>query len=293
MGACAQGLQACILSVFWFSVSRTRIQQKTRVVLFSMSHGTFYRLSETLHIVIIYLILTSFQPPQKFTQTPSDPLNFVFWVCLLVSYTLSPCCHMPFTQEWILFSHSLMKAWLIESRWDGCPSRRFSHPYRGLLKLCYGGRCILGHVPDQGPSYPVTQFGWTANSRKSTAGSKFLQFHNYWGHCAHWNTQRFRNGSIPLHHHNTEFLGLHDLVFVMTCSVNCGTLHIQVCVFCKWCPVNYICHSWTHLKDNYRMHLIKICSATAKGLNICIKDRFQFLKFLKTCFHFVSMGYWV
>ena len=46
-----------------------------------------------------------------------------------------------------------------------------------------------------------------------------------------------------------KFLGLHDLVFVLTCSVNSGTLYAQVCVqSIKFAtPIKFL----THLKDNW------------------------------------------
>ena len=50
---------------------------------------------------------------------------------------------------------------------------------------------VLGHIADQGPSCPLSQFGWSPGS------SKRLPFHNYWGQCAPGNTQCFWDGIIP------------------------------------------------------------------------------------------------
>ena len=62
--------------------------RKSRVVLFSLSHSTFYRLSETLHIVVIYLTITSIQPPQRAnTQIPTPSLISVIG---LVCYGFTP-----------------------------------------------------------------------------------------------------------------------------------------------------------------------------------------------------------
>ena len=36
---------------------------------------------------------------------------------------------------------------------------------------------VLGHLPDQGPSSMIAQFGWPA-SRKSLGGSRLLPFQN-------------------------------------------------------------------------------------------------------------------
>ena len=46
---------------------------------------------------------------------------------------------------------------------------------------------VLGHLPDQGPSLPIAQFGWAASSRESFGGSKLLPFKNDGGHC-YWKT---------------------------------------------------------------------------------------------------------
>ena len=40
-----------------------------------------------------------------------------------------------------------------------------------LLELCQGDNRVLGHLPDQGPSLEIAQFGWAASSRKSLGGS--------------------------------------------------------------------------------------------------------------------------
>jgi hypothetical protein len=66
---------------------------------------------------------------------------------------------------------------------DGCPSGRFSHLHRGTLELLQSDHRVLGHIPDQGPSPPIAQFGQVTSSRKSLEGSKLLQFKNDGGHC--------------------------------------------------------------------------------------------------------------
>ena len=158
--------------------------------------------------------------------------------CLL---TNSKRAVQPFTEEWLPSGHSTIKAWLQHSTRDGCPSGKFSHLYRGTLELCQSYYRFLGHLPDQGPSPLIAQFGWAASSRKSLGGSKLLLFKNNGGHCVLGDLQCCRHflvpfpGSVPRHNHVSElyrqFLRPHGLVFDLTCAVNCGTLCRQVCAF--------------------------------------------------------------
>ena len=46
-----------------------------------------------------------------------------------------------------------------------------------------GDYWVLGHLPEQGPSPPIAQFGRAASSRNSLGGSKLLPFKNDGGHC--------------------------------------------------------------------------------------------------------------
>ena len=43
---------------------------------------------------------------------------------------------------------------------------------------------VFGHLPDQGPSPPIAQFGRAAGFRKCLGGSKLLPFKNDGGHCS-------------------------------------------------------------------------------------------------------------
>uniref|UniRef100_A0AAZ3QJG4 Myosin-binding protein C, cardiac-type n=1 Tax=Oncorhynchus tshawytscha TaxID=74940 RepID=A0AAZ3QJG4_ONCTS len=54
----------------------------------------------------------------------------------------------------------------------------FFHLHRGTLELCQSEHQVLGHLPDQGPSPPIAQFGQAASSKKSLGGSKLLPFKN-------------------------------------------------------------------------------------------------------------------
>ncbi|KAK6321545.1 hypothetical protein J4Q44_G00085210 [Coregonus suidteri] len=72
-------------------------------------------------------------------------------------------------------------------------------------------------------------------------GSKLLPFRNDGGNCVLGDLQCCRNvlvpfpRSVPRHNPVSElyrqFLQPHGLVFALTCTLNCGTLYIQVCVF--------------------------------------------------------------
>ena len=81
---------------------------------------------------------------------------------------------------------------------------------------------------DQGPSCPVIQFGWMANSWKSPGGSKLLEATELLGKLKALGMVRYPCPDLYLTtillQRSTVFLGLHGLVFVLTCSVNCGTL---------------------------------------------------------------------
>ena len=51
----------------------------------------------------------------------------------------------------------------------------FSHLYRGTLELRQSDNRDLDHLPDQGPSPSIAQFGKEAS--KSLGGSKLFSFH--------------------------------------------------------------------------------------------------------------------
>ena len=122
---------------------------------------------------------------------------------------------------------------------DGCPSGRFSHLHRGTLELCQSDHWVLSHLPDQGPSPPIAQFGRAAGSRKYLDCSKLLPFMNDGGHCVLRDLQCCRHflvpfpRSVPRHNPVSElyrqFLQPHGLVLALTCTVNCGNLYRQVC----------------------------------------------------------------
>ncbi|KAK6327106.1 hypothetical protein J4Q44_G00027510, partial [Coregonus suidteri] len=100
----------------------------------------------------------------------------------------------------------------------------FSHLHRGTLELCQSDHRV--HLPDQGPSPPIAQFGRAASSRKSLGGSKLLPFKNDGGHCVLGDLLCCKKRLVPFPRSVP-----HSLVFALTCTVNCGTLYRQVCAF--------------------------------------------------------------
>ena len=133
-------------------------------------------------------------------------------------------CHMPFTEEWLPSGHSTIKAWLVECCRDGCSSGRFSHLHRGCLEPCQSDHRVLCHLPDQGPSPAIAQFGWEASSRKNLCGYKLLPFKSDGGHCVVGDFQSnilvpFPR-SVPRHNPVSElygqFLRPHGLIFALS-----------------------------------------------------------------------------
>ena len=179
---------------------------------------------------------------------------------------------------------------------DGCPSGKFSHLHRGTLKLCQSDHRVVGHLPDQGPSPPIAQFGRAASSRKSLGGSKLLPFKNDGGHCVLGDLQCCRNvlvpfpRSVPRHNPVSElygqFLQPHGLVFALTCTVNCGTLYRQVCAFPNHVQsiefttggLQSSCRNISRMIIGNRMHLSSISGLIAMGLNTCV-NKVYFLNF--------------
>jgi hypothetical protein len=142
--------------------------------------------------------------------------------------------------------------------------------HRGTLELCQSDHRILGHLPEQGLSTPISQFGRVASSRKSLGG----------GHCVlgdlqccilFWGT--FPR-SVPLHNPVSElyrqFLRPHALVFAL---INCETLYRQVCAFPNHVQsiefttggLQSNCRNISRMINGNRMHLSSISSLIAKG----------------------------
>ena len=69
----------------------------------------------------------------------------VFHFCLIRSenpflYSLSPKCHLPFTQKCLTSSYFIMKAWFMVSCRQSCHSGRFFPLCSGTLMLCRSGQ---------------------------------------------------------------------------------------------------------------------------------------------------------
>ena len=128
--------------------------------------------------------------------------------------------------------HSTIKAWLVECCRGGCPSGRFFHLHRGTLELCQSDHWVLGHLPDQGPSPPIAQFGQAASPRKSLGGHKLLPFKNEGVLCVIGDLQCCIQflvpfpRSVPRYNPVSELYGQilqpHGLIFALTCTVNCA-----------------------------------------------------------------------
>ena len=113
-------------------------------------------------------------------------------------------------------------------------------------ELCssHSNHLVLGHLPDQGPSPPIAQFGLAASSRKSLGGSKLLPFKKDGGHSVPSDLQCCRHFLVPsprsVRQHNPvselygQFLQPHGLVFalnalltVVTCIDRCVPFQIM------------------------------------------------------------------
>ena len=88
--------------------------------------------------------------------------------------------------------HSTIKAWLVECCRDGCPSGRNSYLHRGTLELCQSDHWVFGHLPDQDPSTPISQFGLLYALRCS---SKSIQFTTGGLQSSCRNSSRMINGN--------------------------------------------------------------------------------------------------
>ena len=183
---------------------------------------------------------------------------------------------------------------------DGRTFQKDNHLHRGTLELCQSDHRVLGHLPDQGPSPPISQFSRAASSRKSLSGSKLLPFKNDGGHCVLGDLQCCRHFLVPfprfVPRHNPvselygQFLRPHGLFFSLTCTVNCGTFYIDRCVpfqimsnqiECTTGGLQSSCRNISCVINGTRMHLSSISSLIAKGLNSNVNKVFLFFIFNK------------
>ena len=207
------------------------------------------------------------------------------------------------------------------ARWNGveccrdvCPTWRFSHLHRGTLELYQSDQLVLGHVPDQGPSPLIAQFGQAASSRTSLGSSKLLPFKNDEYHCVLGDLQCCRHflvpfsRSVPRHNPVSELyrqlFSPHGLVFDLTCTVTWWTLYKQMCAFpnhvqsveCTTGGLHSSSRNISRMIIRYRMHLSSISSHIAKGLNTYVQHWSTVLEhlliqgffFVFTIFHMVE-----
>ena len=148
-----------------------------------------------------------------------------------------------------------------------------------------------------------------ANTRKSPGGSKPLPFPLtvIEATVLLGTLKALEMGLIPLHliYASPQFYRLQKvptetswLVFVLTCSVNCGIFYTAGVCLSEPCPINYnlppVDSRISRIKSN-RMHLTTIWSAISKGTEyLCTMRDFIFSK--NSVIHFLElsiMGYWL
>jgi hypothetical protein len=129
---------------------------------------------------------------------------------------------------------------LVECCRNGCPSGRFFQLYRGLWSSVRVTTGFLVTSLTKALFPRLLSLAWWP-ALGSLGGSKLLPFKIDGGHCVLGDLQCCRNVLVPFPRfvpwHNPvselygKFLWPHGLVFALTCTVNCGTLHRQVCAF--------------------------------------------------------------
>lgn len=148
------------------------------------------------------------------------------------------CGHMPFTEEWFSSSHSTIKAWLVKCCGDGRPSSRFSHLWRELPQssvrvtigflvtslskalfaqlLSLAGQPTLWRVPVVPSFFHLTIIEATVLLGRLEAFEMVCTFALIYG-----SIQFYRRGlqRVPF-----DFMAW---LFVLTCSVNCGTIYCK------------------------------------------------------------------
>ena len=136
--------------------------------------------------------------------------------------------------------------------------QRSPHLHRGTLELCQSDHRVLGHLPGQGPSPPIAQFGRVASSRKSLGGSKLLPFKNDGGRCVLGDLQCLQTffAALPQICASTHScLGALRTICLTSWLGFCSDMHCQlrdliqtgVCLS-KSCPINCIYNRWTPIK---------------------------------------------
>ena len=172
-------------------------------------------------------------------------------------------------------------------------------------ELCQSDHGVLGHLPDQGPSFSlIVQFRRAASSRKDLGGSKLLPFKNGDLQCCRNVLVLF---SVPRHNSvYGQFLRPHGLVFALTCTVNWWF----VCAFPNYVQsiefttggLQSSCRNISRMINEKRMDPSSISSVIAKGLNTYVNKVFMFFilnklaniseNLLSLCHYGVLCVYW-
>ena len=238
--------------------------------------------------------LLAFRPTSSILVSSDQSMLFFMVWNSLGAFWQTPSCHVPFTEKWLPFGHTTIKAWLVERCRDGCPSGRFAHLYRTTLWLCQSDHRVLGHLPDQGPPPPIAQFGWAASSRKSLGGFKLLPFKNDGGHCVLGDLQFCRHFLVPFSRSvprlnlilsrssaDNSFDLIHGLFFFWH-SLSIVGPYIDSCVPCQIMsnqlnlPQTPSCRNISRMISENRIYLSSISSLIVKGLNTYVNKVFLF-----------------
>ena len=153
--------------------------------------------------------------------------------------------------------------------------------HRGPLELCQSDHWVLGHLPDQGPSPLIAQFGLAASSRKGLGGSKVLPLNNDEAtvFLGIFNAaEMFWYPSPDLCLDTILSRALRTIPSISWLGF-CSDMHCQlrdliqtgVCLS-KSCPISagglqLSCRNISRIINRNRMHLSLISSLIAKGLN--------------------------
>lgn len=106
-------------------------------------------------------ILHSIRQSPILTDVALGVQSEVLYLCLISPESPLSAFSTEVTSTQKRSSHYTVKARLMEYFWDGYPYGRFSHLCRARLKLRQSSHWVLGHLPDQGLSSPVTEFDQT------------------------------------------------------------------------------------------------------------------------------------
>ena len=205
---------------------------------------------------------------------------------------------MPFTEEWLPSGHSTIKAWLVECYRDGCPSRRFSHLHRGILKLCESDYQVLGHLSALGIVLVVPNLFHLRLMEVTVFLGTFNAADIFWYSSPDLFliTVLSRSSMDNSFDFVTWFLHWYALATVGPYIDRCVPFQIiSIQLNLPQVESNEVVET----SQGCSMHLSSISKLIPKSLNTYLNKVFLFLLLinvqnnLKTCFCFVIMGYCV